>query len=194
MDSAPLILASQSPRRRELLQAAGYSFVCHSPEVDEFTEAATAAELVVLNAKHKAMEVAAKFPSRIVLGADTLVVFEGKIFGKPSDRADAFQMLRQLSGVAHEVITGVYVTHCEEKRSCQFEERSYVKFRDLTDTEIESYIDEIHSLDKAGAYAAQEDNGRIIERIEGSLTNVIGLPMERLTTTLARHFPQVVPR
>ncbi|MEO6846415.1 MAG: Maf family protein [Chthoniobacterales bacterium] len=194
MDSASLILASQSPRRRELLQAAGYSFVCHSPEVDEFTEAATAAELVALNAKHKAMEVAAKFPDCIVLGADTLVVFEKKIFGKPTDRADAFRMLRQLSGVTHEVLTGVYVTHCDEKKSCQFEERSYVKFRDLRDSDIESYIDTIHPLDKAGAYAAQEDNGRIIECIEGSLTNVIGLPMERLKTTLAHHFPQIVPR
>ncbi|MEO6053201.1 MAG: nucleoside triphosphate pyrophosphatase [Chthoniobacterales bacterium] len=186
------ILASQSPRRRQLLQDAGYSVTCHNPAVEELCDAEKPRELVSLNASLKAMEVAVKFPDAVVLAADTLVVFAGEIFGKPADMADAFRMLRKLSGAIHEVLTGVCIVKFDSMRICRFEDRSYVKFRTLTDAMIEEYFRDINPLDKAGAYAAQEDNGRIIECIEGSLTNVIGLPMERLQLAMAEHFPEIV--
>lgn len=194
MATDSLILASQSPRRRDLLLSAGYAVTCHPSSVEELSVAENPRELVALNAKRKTMEVASRFPGRVVLGADTLVVLEGKIFGKPLHRVHAFEMIRALSGKTHEVMTGVCIMKFDGLRLCEFEERSYVKFRALDDDAIEKYLMRIDPLDKAGAYAAQDDNGEIIECIEGSLTNVIGLPMERVAEALALHFHAEIAR
>ena len=137
------------------------------------------------NASRKAEIVAGNLPDRIVIAADTVVWKEGRFFGKPSDLADAFRMLKNLTGHTHEVVTGV-VIHVPGSPAMKFAESSLVTFHPLNDEEIRSYLKSIHPLDKAGAYAAQDDNGQIIKKIEGSVSNVVGLPVERVREALTR--------
>jgi len=137
------------------------------------------AALALENASRKVRIVSARFPDELVVAADTVVAMDGVFYGKPSNMDDAFRMISELSGKTHEVVTGV-VIHFPGGKKHEFSESSLVTFRPLGPDEIRSYLASIHPLDKAGAYAAQDDNGRIIERIEGSVTNVIGLPLERL--------------
>lgn len=137
------------------------------------------------------MEVAARFPNRVVLGADTVVSLDNKTFGKPRDLAEARSMLLALSGRIHEVLTGVCLVHRDGEKMCRFVESTRVKFRPSDAIDLDAYLASIEPLDKAGAYAAQEDEGRLIEQLEGSMSNVIGLPVERVLATLAEHFPEV---
>lgn len=137
------------------------------------------ADLAIENATRKAGIVAIRHPDEVVIAADTVVWKSGRFFGKPADLEEAFLMLSELSGRTHEVVTGV-VIHFPDRETVRFAESSLVTFHPLDEPEIQSYLKSIHPLDKAGAYAAQEDNGHIIERIEGSVTNVIGLPLERI--------------
>ena len=184
----PLILASTSPRRRDLLTEAGYRFEVIPADVNEITPVHfTVSETVLFNAKVKAEEVAQRRSDALVIGADTLVALEGNALGKPRDLCEAFEMLSQLSGREHEVFSGVWLACLAGKQlSLGFVEVSRVRFRKLSAKEIREYMTRINPLDKAGAYAAQEDPMGIIAGIEGSRTNVIGLPMEALSAALRR--------
>jgi septum formation protein len=186
---AGLLLASASERRRELLRRAGVEFQTEIAQVQELTGAGMPArKLCLLNAQLKATEVAARFPDRIVLGADTIVSFDGRIFGKPRDAAEGRAMLEELCGRIHEVLTGVCLVHRSQGKLCRFTDSTRVKFRARREVDLDAYLRSIYPLDKAGAYAAQEDHGRLIECVEGSMSNVIGLPVERVILALRERF------
>ena len=171
-----IILASSSPRRKELLQTAGLEFEIDVKEVDEsIAEGTPPAEAAKITACKKAAAVAEYHENDIVIGADTIVVAGEKILGKPKDEADAAAMLRMLSGVEHQVITGVCL-FCGGK-SQSFAQISKVKFYDLTDEEIASYVATREPMDKAGAYGIQGRGCTLVERIEGDYFNIVGLPV-----------------
>lgn len=174
-----LILASASPRRRELLGFFGKPFVIDpacGPE--EPPAGASPEETVRALAAAKARETAARHPGDLVIGADTVVELDGMILGKPADRDDAFHMLRALSGREHRVFTGVALVRGDELRCGT--EMTRVFFRELSDREIWAYIDSGEPMDKAGAYGYQGPAGLFVERIEGDFFNVVGLPLCRL--------------
>jgi septum formation protein len=181
----PLLLASASPRRRELLIAAGIAFEVISVSVSEL-DASTAphlnaAQLAEANAKLKAHDAAQ--PARWVLGADTVVALKGRIFGKPATLDEARDFLRALRGATHEVVTGCALVGPDGAATI-FHETTRVTFRALSGETIDRYLAEVPVLDKAGAYGLQERGEIIIERVEGSRANVIGLPVERLLPLL----------
>jgi septum formation protein len=181
-----LILASQSPRRVELMREAGFEFEMVVPEVKEAHDATISPEaLTVENARLKAVAVAQMKPEALVIGADTLVYLDGEPLGKPKDHAEALQMLRRLSGRAHEVCTGVYLAWSGGNKGKGFHVISNVIFNDLSDEVISAYHAQVNPLDKAGAYGIQECSEMILSGYEGSWTNVMGLPMERLAEELA---------
>ena len=188
-----LILASASPRRVELMQEAGYQFEVVVPDVEEaHDESLSCEDLTVENAKLKALAVASQLPDCMVVAADTLVYLDNKPIGKPADMKEAAQMLRRLSGRMHEVCTGVAIASDGGRTLQCFHVISDVVFKPLTDEVIAEYHRRIQPLDKAGAYAIQDESAMIIERISGSWSNVKGLPMERLCEELdpllgARH-------
>ena len=187
MVATKLLLASASPRRRQLLNAAGFQFDCvRSRVAEKFDPNLTVWELTTYNATQKGMSVARSRPEKVVLAADTLVVMEDRVIGKPADMKEAVEILRRLSGRIHEVCTAVFILHRAENRTVTFSEKSSVRFRRLTSKMIREYLARIDPLDKAGAYAAQEAGSEIIENIEGSFTNVVGLPMERTVVELRR--------
>ena len=180
-----LVLASASPRRRDLLSQAGYDVLIAASDVEEMDSCNEGPEaLALINAKRKWAAVAPHYPSEIVVAADTVVWLDGHFYGKPLDFSEATQMLTDLSGRTHQVVTGVALGRAGEGLR-QFAEVSMVTFHALDQDEIVAYLKTIHPLDKAGAYAAQDDNGRLIAQVEGSLSNVIGLPMEKLGAFLA---------
>jgi septum formation protein len=182
------ILASGSPRRRDLLSEAGYRFEVLSPSVDEVShDWLTIREVTMWNAARKAISVSVVAPDAVVLAADTLVTIDGEVLGKPADFEHAIEMLRRLSGRSHEVWTAVRICHAAKNRSESFQELSRVYFRALDESAIRAYLRKIDPLDKAGGYAAQGSGRDIIERIDGSYTNVVGLPMEK-TTAILRSF------
>jgi septum formation protein len=177
-------------RRRELLRGAGINFQIEAARIEEFSgEGLTARELCLLNAQRKAVEVGSRFPQCVILGADTVVALGGRIFGKPADLSQARTMLEELCGRVHEVLTGVCLVHKSQGKLCGFAESTRVKFRSRREVDLEAYLRSVHPLDKAGGYAAQEDKGRLIECVEGSMSNVIGLPVERVLAALNEHFP-----
>lgn len=177
-EKLPLILASSSPRRAELLQAAGISFRVQAANVDEAVQTGERSiDYVIRLAREKASVVAELCQeSAVVLGADTIVVIENELIGKPADEDDARSMLRMLSGKWHEVLTGVALIAPREARTDAATTR--VKFAPLSDDEIEWYVASGEPSDKAGAYAIQGLASRFVERIEGSYSNVVGLPVE----------------
>lgn len=181
------MLASQSPRRRELLEQAGFFVECVPAGVDEMTDGEPQT-LAIANAEAKARAVACGRPDAIVIGADTIVVLDGEIFGKPGSLDHAREMLARLAGRTHEVMTGVVMLRQSPETCVRFCEVTRVRFHALDAGAIDRYLADIHVLDKAGAYSAQEDDGRIIANVEGSFSNVIGLPMERLVAELAANF------
>lgn len=181
-----LVLASQSPRRVELMGGAGFRFEIVLPEVEEAHDATLSPEaLTVENARRKAVAGAQMKPGAFVIGADTLVYVDGVPLGKPGDHAEALQMLRQLSGRAHEVCTGVYLAWAGGAQGRGFHVISHVVFKELSDEAILAYHAKVNPLDKAGAYGIQECGELILNGYEGSWTNVMGLPMERLMEELA---------
>jgi len=186
MKFPPLILASKSPRRSALLQEMGVEFSVMTSETPEVhSEQLTAAEMAQLNAYRKARAVAKKFPDSLVLGADTLVAIETAVLGKPANNEEAYRMVKQLQGRTHYVVTGVCLLHLRGHRQKVFLERSDVTFRPLNARQIRDYLAGINPLDKAGAYAIQEGGEKIVANLEGSFSNVVGLPVERLKTELA---------
>ena len=176
----PIILASASPRRAALLREAGPEFASMQIMPSDADEGADPLE----NALLKAESVAAANPRAIVIGADTVIRFGGETIGKPADLDDARAILAKLSGRTHDVVTGVCVRCLENDILVRFEDATHVTFRLLMPEAIEKYIKAVNVLDKAGAYAIQEHGDDIIQGIEGSRTNVIGLPVERLTETV----------
>jgi septum formation protein len=179
------VLASGSPRRRRLLAKAGYEFDFISPAIPEVScDWLTIRETTLCNATRKAWSVAQTLPGSVVLGADTLVTIDDQILGKPADFADAVQILRRLSGRWHAVWTAVCLCHLAAGKSQAFCAVSRVEFRDLTDSAIRNYLEKVNPLDKAGAYAAQGNGKEIIKRIDGSYSNVVGLPMEETARVL----------
>lgn len=183
--AAPFILASNSPRRRALLAEADYEFEVIVPAIRELALShLSLRELTIANATRKAMAVARIHPGRVVLAADTLVAMEGEIIGKPRDLNHARMILRRLSGRTHDVCTAVCIVSPGGRVS--FAEISQVRFRKLTESAITKYFKVVNPIDKAGAYAAQGAGGSIIAAVKGSVTNVIGLPMERTKQALAQ--------
>lgn len=181
------ILASGSPRRRELLKRAGFHFEVLSPEIDEQSPSSlTVREITCWNALRKGLAIARAHPEAVVLAADTLVALDREIFGKPADLAEAQRMLARLSGRQHIVASGVFLAHLASGRSESFTIVSRVSFRRWDRERIDSYLSAIEPLDKAGAYAAQGRGRAIVARIAGSRTNVIGLPMEKTRAALER--------
>jgi septum formation protein len=144
----------------------------------------TARELSRVNAYRKARAVAKKFPDALVLAADTLVYLETTLFGKPATLEDAYQMLEQLQGRTHQVVTGICLLRLRDHRQMVFAESTAVTFHRLDAAKIRRYLTRVNPLDKAGAYAIQEAGDLIVEKIVGSYTNVVGLPMERLAREL----------
>lgn len=191
MAPGKLILASTSPRRSDLLAEAGIPFEARPAYIEELSDPELSArELCLINAESKALEVASRFPSQIVLGADTVVALDNRTFGKPRDLEEARTMLETLCGRVHEVLTGVCLMHRDTNKMCRFVESTRVKFRSRDAVDLDAYLASINPLDKAGAYSAQEDDGRLIEQLEGLMSNVVGLPVERVQSALQEHFPQ----
>jgi septum formation protein len=182
-----LVLASSSPRRAALLAKGGFEFETVSPRVAElFDVALTLRELTLWNAIRKGMSVAQTHPDAVVLAADTLVALADEIIGKPVDLNEAAQILRRLSGQTHEVCSAVLIYHQTSGRSVVLYDISRVRFRRLSSEKIMNYLAKVDPLDKAGAYAAQGSGAEIIAKIEGSFTNVVGLPMEKTIDALSK--------
>lgn len=182
-----LLLASASPRRRQLLAEAGFEFELVAPEIEEISMSTlTLREATTWNALRKGLSVARSHPSDVVLAADTLVALDDRVIGKPADRDEAAQILRFLSGQTHFVASSVFIAHLARGHSENFSVISRVLFKKLTDRMIEDYLERIDPLDKAGAYAAQAEGRSIIARIVGSRSNVVGLPLEKTGAALAR--------
>lgn len=182
-----LILASQSPRRRDLLLRERLTFCVVTRDTEELNEASLPPQLLCAqNAARKAMAVAIDFPNDIVVGADTLVFLDGSPLGKPRDLDDARHMLSQLQGRTHTVCTAVAVFMPDGERR-DFSTLSDVTFRPMSRDDIERYISEVDVLDKAGAYAMQEKSELIVDHVSGDVDNVIGLPVTPLLETIFAH-------
>ena len=183
-----VILASNSPRRKELLAGLGVEYEVRTlPDIDEsYPEALQGADIPLYIAKEKAdAYLTILKPGELMITADTIVWLDGKVLGKPLDREEALQMLRDMSGRTHEVFTGVCLTTTEWQRS--FTAQTEVRFSKLSEEEIAYYVDQFHPMDKAGAYGVQEWIGFIgVENISGSYYNVMGLPVQRLYKELSK--------
>ena len=184
MSAYRVVLASSSPRRRELLNLVGITHEVRPANLDETRRPReTPRRYAERLARGKASALAQRDPSLITIGADTIVVVDRKILGKPVDETDAARMLRLLSGREHTVITAVAVAHGRELRSAV--EQVRVKFRRLREEEIEAYIATGEPMDKAGAYGIQGFGATIVERVEGDYFAVMGLPLVRLVALLS---------
>jgi septum formation protein len=184
---AELLLASASPRRRELLAQAGYSFRVVPAEVTEHEAPdADPRHMVQHNAALKAEWVSARHPTATVLGADTTVFIEDTVLNKPRDPAEARAMLRRLAGRTHTVFTGLAVRRAADGLRLDLGVASDVTFKPLDEAVIDRYLSLVHTLDKAGGYAIQEHGELIVAGFTGSLTNIIGLPLEETKQLLTR--------
>jgi len=185
MGLAPIILASASPRRAELLRQLRPDFqVVPSAAEEIWDEHLSPFEICQLNAHRKARLIAKKNPDLLVLGADTLVFLEDEVMGKPADHAEAERMLNQLQGRTHRVVTGVSLIHLRAHRERMFAESTDVSFHPLGPRQVRDYLAKVDPLDKAGAYAIQEHGEMIVSEISGSYSNVVGLPLEKLRAEL----------
>lgn len=185
----PLVLASGSPRRKQLMTDAGFSFTIETRPTDEiFPETMPTNDVAEYLARQKAEQFLPDFSNRIILCADTVVILDDQILNKPQDEADAQRMLRSLSGQTHRVRTGVAILSPDtsgEPQIHSFTDETTVRFASLTDSEITYYIKECKPFDKAGSYGAQDFIGLVgIERLEGSFYTVMGLPTHRVYQAL----------
>lgn len=180
-----LILASASPRRRELMESLGLPFIVRPSRVDEETEGNLSPdELVKRLALRKAKAVAKEYPDHLVIGSDTVVVLEGQVLGKPKDREEAFRMLSLLSGRTHTVYTGLALVLENKRREESASSATRVRMRGLTEEEMRAYIATGEPDDKAGAYAIQGLGATLVEGIEGDYFTVVGLPVGLLARKL----------
>lgn len=186
----PLVLASQSPRRKHLLSMLGWTFsVCPCEEEEVIPQNVSPTQVVMALAAQKAQSVAQKQPEALVLAADTIVVLDDVILGKPHDDNHAIEMLNALSGRSNTVYTGICLAHPASARMVTKVERTEVFFHPMNQQEIWRYVASGAPLDKAGAYGIQDDWGALfIERIEGDYYNVMGLPLHLLYKTLTQNF------
>jgi septum formation protein len=181
----PLILASASPRRAELLRQLVPDFqIVPSTATEILDEHWSPFEICQLNAHRKARAVAKQNPDALVLGADTLVFLDGEIMGKPTSPAEAEQMLTRLQGRTHQVVTGLCLIHLRMHHERIFAASTEVTFHPLDAGQIRDYLAKVNPLDKAGAYAIQEHGDKIVAEIFGSYSNVVGLPLEQLKAEL----------
>lgn len=176
----PLVLASASPRRAELVQLLGYEFEIDPSDADEDIADSLPETMVLQLAERKARRVADRHPASIVVGADTVVAMNGRILGKPDGREAAIDALRHLSGRTHEVHTGLCVIHADSEGMAAGVTTTHVTFRELDEAEIQAYADTHEPYDKAGAYGVQGRAAVFVERIDGCFYNVVGLPVTDL--------------
>lgn len=192
--SVPFILASQSPRRRTLLEQLGVEFqVQVSPAEETLRESKSPSETVEALARRKVRPVAANHPTALVLAADTLVAHDGTILGKPESPQEAKEMLRRLSGSIHTVYTGVALQHEKSGRNESTVASTHVTFASLTDVEIRAYVETGAPMDKAGGYGIQDHTGPLfVKQIEGDYYNVVGLPLRDLYLLCRRQFSDLM--
>lgn len=192
--SAPFVLASQSPRRRALLEQIGLDFTVRVSPAEETTEEdLPPKETARVLAKKKAHPVAVERPSSLVLAADTVVIHDGDLLEKPSSHTHARRMLRRLSGSTHTVYTGMALQHAESGRTVATGRATHVTFADLSDTEIRAYVETESPMDKAGGYGIQDHTGPLfVDHLEGDYHNVVGLPLRLLYRTLQDHFADLL--
>ncbi len=184
-----IILASASPRRKEILDNTKLKFSIVQSNVDEkvlINE--NPIQLVMRLALEKGLDVANKYKDSLIISADTIVVEGGKILGKPVNEADAKNMLKRLSGKTHQVITGISLIHFESNNKIIDYVVSNVRFKELSESEIEDYISTKESLDKAGSYGIQGYGALLVEEIQGDYFNIVGLPISRVSDLLKKHF------
>ena len=183
-----IILASASPRRKELMQKHGFNFAIEPSGAAEGDSPEDCVKTAIANAKLKALDISKKHPNSVVLGADTIVVLDGKLFGKPKDLRGAKEMLNTLQGRTHSVFTAIAIVLKSENILEAAAAESRVSFKKMDLKGIENYLQKVNVLDKAGAYAAQEFGELIIEKIDGDFENVMGLPCDLLKNELDRIF------
>lgn len=184
-----MILASSSPRRKEILENANVKFDIIKSEIDEvILDNELPSQVVMRLAFEKCIDVAAKHRECLVIGADTVVVLDDIILGKPKDIDEAIEMITKLSGKTHQVITGISLINLSANKKIIDYVVSNVKFKDLSAEDIKDYIQTNESLDKAGAYGIQGYGALLVEEIQGDYFNIVGLPISRLSDLLKQHF------
>ena len=182
-----IILASASPRRREILDKTGLKFSVDAGEYEEDMELGLKPhQLARFLSAEKAKTIAAKYPNALVIAADTFIVFKGKLLGKPHTKEEARRMLSLLNGRSHSVITGFTILDTKTKKKLSRSVETKVYFNKMTEQEIESYVGTGEPLDKAGAYAIQGIGAVIVKKIEGDFFNVVGLPLNSLIEALKK--------
>jgi len=186
-DCLPIVLASASPRRADLLRQIGVDFIAFPAEIDESYKAGEdPASHALRLAIGKAGVVAQQIEKGLVIGADTIVVVDGAVLGKPANREEAARMLQRLSGWTHQVITGIALVRSQPRSECHHVETTEVRFRDLSADEIWDYVDSGEPMDKAGAYAIQGRGALFVSGIDGCYHNVVGLPLFALGQLFSR--------
>lgn len=184
-----IILASASPRRKEILENINVKFDIVKSDIDEvILEDELPPQVVMRLAFEKSMDVAKSNQESLVIGADTIVVFNNKVLGKPKDKEDARNTIRLLSGNTHEVITGISLINLSANKKIIDYVVSKVKFKDLSEDDINDYINTGESLDKAGAYGIQGYGSLLIEEIQGDYFNIVGLPISKLSDLVKKNF------
>ena len=181
----PFILASSSPRRKLLLQKAGFNFSAIDSKVSENLNIKFPPEAMAEHwAREKAKAISVKYPNKLVIGADTIINYKDEILGKPKDKNDSFRMLKMLSGETHKVITGISLIFFKKNLDITYNETSYVSLRILSDQEINFYINNYNTSDKAGSYGIQSFFSIHVLNIRGCFFNIMGLPLSSLYTHL----------
>ncbi len=182
-----IILASNSPRRKELLTLAKIEYIVKPADIDEVLKKSLSVPKKIENiAFQKVKKIQTKIKDKIILGADTVVVIDGLILGKPHSKEDAYQMIKMLSGKTHQVITGVCIYDPVQDKFIEFDEVTDVTFYKIADDEIKKYVENPSIYDKAGAYAIQEDAALFVKSIKGDYYNIMGLPIARVVRELQK--------
>ncbi|HJG95946.1 MAG TPA: Maf family protein [Romboutsia timonensis] len=184
-----IILASASPRRKEILENANVKFKIMASSIEELTlDSESPCQMVMRLAFEKGIDIASRQKSDLVISADTIVVLDNTILGKPKDEIEARKMITSLSGRTHQVITGISLINLDNNKKIIDYVISNVKFKKLSEEDINDYIRTRESLDKAGAYGIQGYGALLVEEIQGDYFNIVGLPISRLSDLLKKHF------
>ena len=184
-----IILASASPRRKEILENTNVKFKIMASSIEELTlEGESPCQMVMRLAFEKGIDIASRQKSDLVISADTIVVLDNTVLGKPKDEIEARKMITSLSGRTHQVITGISLINLDNNKKIIDYVISNVKFKNLSEEDINDYIRTKESLDKAGAYGIQGYGALLVEEIQGDYFNIVGLPISRLSDLLKKHF------